>query len=781
MVNKRTFSSTESDFRLNPDISRVGAKAVGLLAVPAAWVPPFVVCCWSADPFREDEIAAVVDALADHPARTYAVRSSETVEDLALRGQLDSKLDVGRAELFKAVVDIASQGSETNRRVIIQPMLQVVVRGHLSNETRLSERNNLWHWEIEPGGEKRTFITPATKATIVEDPSPLTVSLVANLEHGLRKISTLAIARSNRVHFEWVWDGSRLWVVQADVEPVVFGEVGTAFRELPAVNKGHSAGGLAELDLATSPWRKVQCLGAFKRAGLEIGRLWILEDFGKISFLGSTASCPDWLKSDIEGLGVLPLVVRTESSRGRLLLPRSDCCMSVESVFRFLRTTVSTMKQQSVQADSYCFLFHRFIPARASAYAYAVPDDPVVQIDTTWGVPETLQYYSHDSSRVNLANGAEVWTKKRAKTSLIDVEADGSWQEKRVPTRLVWSPSATENDLAEIAVGTKAIAAEMGYPVEVMWFVDVADNAGYPKLLPWFARERTEFVEPEALYRSSIADLIRVSNRAELEAIRASPPRMFEVRPDIDHLREPLFLEEVGIFAKENKLVVVMVGSCLSHAYYMLRSAGVYVEVVDYARVPEGFSGRSFNKLVRDGVPEWIQSKGESVVASTLLTYSRESALFDKLLEEVGELLVAEGSDDRLTEASDVFEVLLGILHLNELSESDLITSASKKRGERGGFDHGVVLESTNVARTIHDENEPLFQERSRATSKGVQMSPVRLLLMGKSLDVDPDDQAYRVTIRFDDGKLSAAIKPVAQERRPPRPPQLSLLDLLDE
>ena len=48
---------------------------------------------------------------------------------------------------------------------------------------------------------------------------------------------------------------------------------------------------------------------------------------------------------------------------------------------------------------------------------------------------------------------------------------------------------------------------------------------------------------------------------------------------------------------------------------------------------------KEFNKLVRDKIPELIEEKGEYSLTRTLNEKEYEKALYDKLLEEVSEVI----------------------------------------------------------------------------------------------------------------------------------------------
>jgi predicted house-cleaning noncanonical NTP pyrophosphatase (MazG superfamily) len=90
-------------------------------------------------------------------------------------------------------------------------------------------------------------------------------------------------------------------------------------------------------------------------------------------------------------------------------------------------------------------------------------------------------------------------------------------------------------------------------------------------------------------------------------------------------------------------------------------------------------------KLVRDLIPEIIEAEGRAPAVRQLSGEEYERALLDKLVEEVEELRDATPSE-RLTEAADVYEVLVTLVGLTGSTPDDLVAAADGKRRERGGF-----------------------------------------------------------------------------------------------
>ncbi|AWK51604.1 phosphoribosyl-ATP pyrophosphohydrolase [Clostridium beijerinckii] len=100
---------------------------------------------------------------------------------------------------------------------------------------------------------------------------------------------------------------------------------------------------------------------------------------------------------------------------------------------------------------------------------------------------------------------------------------------------------------------------------------------------------------------------------------------------------------------------------------------------------------KTYNKLVRDKIPEIIKADGRE--CDTLIVYGEEKykLLEAKLQEEVNEFL----KDKNLEELADVMEVLFGLADSLGYSEEDLLKARDKKLDERGGFKEGIVLKAT--------------------------------------------------------------------------------------
>lgn len=101
---------------------------------------------------------------------------------------------------------------------------------------------------------------------------------------------------------------------------------------------------------------------------------------------------------------------------------------------------------------------------------------------------------------------------------------------------------------------------------------------------------------------------------------------------------------------------------------------------------------RIYNKLVRDNIPQIIESKGETPVIKTLDDVEYKSELEKKLYEEYKEVIEASGVD-RVEELADMIEVISALAKLENNSLDDVISIANKKSEKRGAFDKKIFLE----------------------------------------------------------------------------------------
>ena len=92
---------------------------------------------------------------------------------------------------------------------------------------------------------------------------------------------------------------------------------------------------------------------------------------------------------------------------------------------------------------------------------------------------------------------------------------------------------------------------------------------------------------------------------------------------------------------------------------------------------------KTYNKLVRDKIPEIIESHGQTCKTEILDDEMYLRMLDVKLNEEIDEYQDSKS----IEEIADVLEVLMAITKERGYSWQDVLQTQLKKRAEKGGFD----------------------------------------------------------------------------------------------
>lgn len=96
----------------------------------------------------------------------------------------------------------------------------------------------------------------------------------------------------------------------------------------------------------------------------------------------------------------------------------------------------------------------------------------------------------------------------------------------------------------------------------------------------------------------------------------------------------------------------------------------------------------SYNKLIRDKIPQIIEESGKIAVVETLENEEYKRLLDCKLSEELQEYL----SDDSAEELADLVEVVYAILKFKGIDIDEFEGIRLKKAAERGAFEKRLLL-----------------------------------------------------------------------------------------
>jgi len=739
-------------------IESVGEKAFGLTCIPPKWTLPFfvvssslVTSCFT---YSRDECSAFINSWVKHCIDaanlvgiqvddSILVRSSAINESLRERGKFHSvpgilsKIDIA---ILSCIEKLSSDHELRNEKVhlVIQKELKPLSgKGHLSNERRCYKESRDWLGEFETGSSPgRVFSINLRNwrrpQKITEQYAPLTCNLKALVEKTLETAAAWAYLQKQRIHFEWVWDGQRIYLVQADratsgggidptKDPHFAQRAQVTFQPkcLVLVTKTHA-----------KAFNKIRNVFTYLDLELPITNLYVLDNENVLLGL-SNNEVPKELTDDLSELVKGSLVIRidlaTEDKNKRQLLPRTHEVRDVDQAIQFLTEKISELISKGV-TEKIIFIFHNFIPAMTSAFAYAAPGQRKVLIESLWGLPEGLYYNSHDKVTVDTLNPKFDEEKRldttkfslekvpRFKNYFVSPDANGSWVTKTVAPNWDWGFSITKDEwIREIALNSRRIAEKEQRPLSIMWFIGVPKWAAKAPIFPWYHEEfdYSQIQRPRDHRRKTLFDqTLLIQTRSDVEKLRQatidgnSLLRQVKIQPREEALlRNKALLRDVGELAKSIDAVILLEGATLSHAYYQLMQTQAVVEVIHPFEEKEEI--REFNKLVRDKIPHNITSGGEKVQITKLRGEPLLKALRDKLTEEAIEVLDASGRDSILEELADVSEVIDSILVQLNAKKKELFAFQKAKRDKAGGFKEGCVLiETSNPSPNILSERD---------------------------------------------------------------------------
>lgn len=101
---------------------------------------------------------------------------------------------------------------------------------------------------------------------------------------------------------------------------------------------------------------------------------------------------------------------------------------------------------------------------------------------------------------------------------------------------------------------------------------------------------------------------------------------------------------------------------------------------------------KTYNKLVRDRIPEIIAADGRQFGTEIMSDDEYRRALLAKLVEEAQEVAAAAEDDELVKEIADLYEVIDALLVAFDLDREAVLAMQQKRRDERGGFEKRIKL-----------------------------------------------------------------------------------------
>jgi predicted house-cleaning noncanonical NTP pyrophosphatase (MazG superfamily) len=704
-----------------------GQKAVGLLTVPRSWTLPFFVV---SDEALTRSLPGGLKPLLDEAAvrsgvspAEVMVRSNGIQEGLDERGALAS-LHCSWSEVEQTLGNLRAKALEVTTSPthwIVQNHVTIHAQGQMSNERRVRYEKRDWAIEIEAlNGKSADQISIAVRRwrdgqDVTE--TPLVCETALKISLVLKRVAMWAVQDSRRFLFEWVWDGSVIRLVQMDLATTSGGE--NPKDLLPPSVSPLPPEPLKVVSVATAEHkkqlRKLSNAALYEELAYSMPPFYVLDQQDEIGRILRDGKISPELLLDLEALTRRPLVLRTDGGDlppdKREMLPRSEELRGANAAARWLVESFRpTILKLGLADSSVALIGHHFIPSVASAWAGAEPGKRWVRIEALWGIPESLYWHSHDTFEVDTEKADltspfskecdyPIRHRERFKGTFIAPNADGAWIHHETKQPFDWSPTISSQQwLCEIAHTTRRICQRLQTAVEVMWFVDNHADATSHRVLPWYHSipDNTDVPvrAPRKKIKSSQERYIR--NRQDWSELQeavtgAVPIERIIVEPhDPELIRNLTFAEELGSLAARYRIVVVLAGGILSHAYHALRRAGASVECIDLFGATEDKA--EYNKLVRDKIPAQIADRGEHFEMVRLQDEALVTALRRKLLEEALEALDASTGTDLVGELADVQEVVKAIAKAIQVNPQQLEEERLRKLKKRGGFDEGFML-----------------------------------------------------------------------------------------
>jgi len=725
-------------------INLVGEKGFGLSCLPERWTLPFYIInddlydIINSDKDIEVAINSWISSLYSAASlvnfesdEKIIIRSSALNESIEDKGKFYSvtgnlkDLTTYLRRFFEIILS-DQEISHEKLCIIIQKFIVPSEKGHLSNERRFYKEARDWQYQIE----KKSAYSESSNINLrnwrqkinPEDmiSSELICNLKINIENILKFVASWGKNKKNRLHFEWVWDGKKIHLVQVEEEHNKGGfNPKTITEHTPQSVEKFKPSFLKTITREhASKYNKVHNPYVYLDLNLPTTPLYILDDQDTIKGI-SNNDLPPELLDDLSYLAERSLVIRmdlnSDNQSLKQMLPRTHEVRSLDDAKKWLIDQASEILKNDENIET-AFIFHNFIPAESAAFAFASPGERKVQIEALWGIPEGLYYNPHDKyvvdtldSRINEIKGKEstykITSHKNYKPVCVAPDMNGEWKIQKLKPPHDWNSTIhNEEWIRAIARDSRIIAEHENNSISIMWFIGVPDwTSDYP-VFPWFhehydvdkiprsknARKKTPFDESFLVEtKKDIEKFKKVVEEGDKKI------RQILVRPMEEALlRDKNTLRSVGELAKKIDASILLEGATLSHAFYQLIQVGANVQVESPFSKDE--ENQEFNKLVRDGIPQKIIDSGEQVETQKLDDEELFRALREKLVEESFETLDALNHDQVLDELSDVLEVIDGILNHIGSDHHELQARKKKKLEKVGGFDEGLILIGTS-------------------------------------------------------------------------------------
>ncbi len=712
--------------------AQIGAKAAGLLHLPRAWVPPFLVltrrfsellrkdrpvheALLSLTPPDSDLLEDFLGRFAEWRLQGWQrllVRSNTATEFLSSRGEHRSfPAQPTLEDIAAAVSRLLAGGCSTPMCPLLQPAVEPAILGHLSNERRVAMRRNLWlvEWHARTGGDPEQHLV---QSAISSGKDPLEATTERQVLSCLRQAAGHLTTSSGRWHCEWLWDGRHVWIVQAD--EATSDEISEADEYLESCCRWtpsfqpHSSTLLHFSCIPPGKWRKLRRPNTFLRAGLPAADVYVLP--AEAWAHPSPARQAD-LRADLTAMVRDPVVLRTDISDAvpseDTLLPTSPPVSDIAELLQHMDRAARWFAARDIPATDWAFLLAHLVPARASAMIHAYPNAQRIRIDALWGFPDGLLHLPHDTYYYEPSDDL-LTCQRRYKGVCLLPKGDG-WIPSSVGSRFDWKSTLSREEVRALADWGLRLAKEISSELQLMVLARIGGVRGSAACLPWHYTTWSVPSYSEALHALPLARIFdEIRDNSDLDRLASGgdvhlETKGYVVRPRPELLRDDEFLKKAAAFAARGNRPLYFEGSLLGHAYYvMVREGATVIPIVEDEPPPRR---QVHQKLVRDHIPFIIEKAGGLARVQRVERSVAKRLLAQKLIEEAFEAWNAD-SQQLVEELCDVLDVVDALAQQAGITTDRLSHTRVKKREARGGFGDLLYLVDTT--------SRPLKVQRQR-------------------------------------------------------------------
>ena len=654
------------------------------------------------------------------------VRSSVVGESIWDRGKYESVIVSCKAngfveDLNHAARSVIASTSGQGVGFLIQRFVSPVQKGEFGNLQRISKTRD--HWEISTVGQggltsRQRLTSPRDRAAdsdceLAIRPGLARERLFGSIGAWLN--NDLLLGRRQRLNCEWVTDNVHYYLVQIDEEGEDFRGVNPfQVRIPPAIQPASVRGKYLRMadEHMIACWDKLQVLNELWEPGAAHKPTLFAVQMSDVPDRADTVGREELVEDFLMLIGSAGIVVRTSVPAGTEKVPnlRRTQELSPEQAADWCVETATTLSEDYSRSQL-AFVAHRFVAARANAWVRVDPGSALVKVHAIWGLPDALQFCPYDTWEVHLPTGVAT-DYPDYKSDMLISQADGKWDYVRVKNEFARYNCISSLDAKELALRSSRIAARVNGSCHIMWFVGCVQEDGTEFNIPWYwtPAHDSQPNRDRAAYR-----VFAVSDPQSLQEFidwKGSRDRQaLELRPtDLDLMRDNTFIENVGVGANSARVPVILAGSTLAHAYYLLRKKGCSVVTPTEKKHSRIRRKVMLGKLVRDKIPGKIIDRRELSITKEMTGNLKRGFLLGKFFEEAMEVRGAREFERKVEEFSDLYEIFRALAKSEGISLDLIESTADQKLEDAGGFDKGLVLVQTGISPSDQRQGQDLEQ-----------------------------------------------------------------------